>query len=764
VNSESTLDPSQPTASLDLVGVLWRRRGLLVLGMLLGLALGSWYYLSKPPTYSSSALLSVMKRRLDPLPTAGADGRFAVVDDVVATQEVLIKSQAVLRVVANILKGEIGRMELPPELPANIDSQTILMNYIAGGLAVSRIKEGVTGANSNVLTISFKCGSPKDCQVVVDTVIKGYQDYLQSEIGIVDQDTANSVRRSKEDVEKKLKQLEDDYEVIQSQIRVSSPLAVNDLKARINVNETKKADLRLNEIDLQTREELIKKGIKEGQNRPALMAMFEMSLPGKKDRAPGSGLDLRSPDDALVNLKIQEEEMLQTLGEEHPQVVAMRKRINLLREYFKKLETQKPEPGDEKRDSLDLYVQVLKQQLEGNKLQQKYIDGILEADRASVRKLDDLLVQETLQRERCERQRKMLANLTDREQQIEMNTLSQPFVANPISRPGIGGKIAPMLMQSLLLGAFVGLILGGGLSYLAEVTDQSFRSPEEIRERLGVGILGQIPPLVDVPDSEKVLAALDSKLVTLHQPRSIQAEAYRGLRTSLYFSTRGKGHQVIQITSPNQGDGKSTLAANLAISIAQSGKKVVLVDADFRRPRVHKIFGFESDDLGLASIMVGELALHEAIQHSAVPNLSLLPCGPRPTNPAELLTSTRFSEVLDELRKEFDFVLVDTPPMLAVSDPAVVATRVDGVLIALRLGKHARPAASRACEMLNTMGANLLGIIVNHVVSPSRGRLYQSSYAYEYGYKYGYDYQYTYQEDDDAEPKAITVSAQSSAE
>src|SRR5262249_54339051 len=155
---------------------------------------------------------------------------------------------------------------------------------------------------------------------------------------------------------------------------------------------------------------------------------------------------------------------------------------------------------------------------------------------------------------------------------------------------------------------------------------------------------------------------LDPVLVAYHRARSPEAEAYRGVRTALYFSANGKEYKLLQVTSPSLGDGKSTTTANLAISIAQAGKQTLLVDADFRRPRLHEMFGL-SAPIGLATVLAGEAPLEQAIQPSAVPGLSILPCGPIPSNPAELLTSLRFQEVLGLLRDRYDVVLLDTPPL-----------------------------------------------------------------------------------------------------
>src|SRR5262249_28292873 len=191
----------------------------------------------------------------------------------------------------------------------------------------------------------------------------------------------------------------------------------------------------------------------------------------------------------------------------------------------------------------------------------------------------------------------------------------------------------------------------------------------------------------------------------------------------------GRGHQVVQVTSPNPGDGKSTLAANLAVSVAQSGKRTVLIDCDFRKPRVHKIFHIEKPEVGLASIITGEATTSAAIRPTRVDNLSILPAAPGPANPAEPPTSPEFQAIVDKLRAEYEFVIIDTPPVLAVSDPLVVAPRVDGVLLVFRMTKKARPTAERAREQLGAVGANVLGVVVNGT-GQRRGAYYGYRAAY----------------------------------
>jgi capsular exopolysaccharide synthesis family protein len=273
------------------------------------------------------------------------------------------------------------------------------------------------------------------------------------------------------------------------------------------------------------------------------------------------------------------------------------------------------------------------------------------------------------------------------------------------------------------------------LAYVVEMADKTFHDPADVSHYLNLPLVGHIPAIPAKAKYKSPAAPqLDPILVAAHRPKSQLAEAFRAVRTALYFNTRGSGHRVIQITSPTPSDGKSTLAGNLAVSIAQTGKNVLLIDADFRRPRIHTLFGLNRE-IGLSSVINGQAEPHDAIQDSGVANLSVMACGPRPDNPSELLTSPQFKEFLDAIRERFDFILIDTPPMLAVTDPSVVAPRVDGVLLTLRIKKNVRPGAIRATEMLSTLGANVLGAVVN-VVSGKKGYGY-GGYSYRYGGRYG---------------------------
>jgi len=191
---------------------------------------------------------------------------------------------------------------------------------------------------------------------------------------------------------------------------------------------------------------------------------------------------------------------------------------------------------------------------------------------------------------------------------------------------------------------------------------------------------------------------------------------------------------MLLVTSPSPGDGKTTMASNLAIAIAQSGRRVLLIDADTRKPMMHKIFNL-SDEVGLSSVLLGEAKLDQAIQKVAAPNLEVLPCGPLPPNPSEILNSQGFLDLVNSLCLQYDQIVIDSPPVEPVTDARILAASCDTTVLVLRAEKSTRRLSAHARDALIGVGANLLGVIVNAVPRGQGGYTYYSGYGY---YHYGY--------------------------
>ncbi|MEE2642447.1 MAG: polysaccharide biosynthesis tyrosine autokinase [Planctomycetota bacterium] len=344
--------------------------------------------------------------------------------------------------------------------------------------------------------------------------------------------------------------------------------------------------------------------------------------------------------------------------------------------------------------------------------------------------------------------------------EINMEKGNGFYIVDRLKNPSRGLQAEPNMLKIFAITTFLGLLVGVGLGYLVEVADKTFRNPAEIAQQLGMQVIGHVPVLTTKKVNAKG-SAMDESLIAFHLPKSQQSEAFRAIRTSLFFNSQGKNSQIIQVTSPTPGDGKSTLAANLAISLAQSGKRVLMVDADLRRPTVNYLFGTDSE-IGFAAVLNGDAEIDDAIVDSEVAGLSIMPAGSRPSNPAELLTSSHLYDLFEVLREKFDFVIMDSPPMLAVTDPAALAARADGVIVTLRIKKNVKLSATRSKEVLDSVDAKIMGIVVNGAGMVQGTYSNSAAYGYGYGsgysgsyYSYGYDYgESSYYYDEDSVPTA----------
>jgi capsular exopolysaccharide synthesis family protein len=260
-----------------------------------------------------------------------------------------------------------------------------------------------------------------------------------------------------------------------------------------------------------------------------------------------------------------------------------------------------------------------------------------------------------------------------------------------------------------------------------EALDNTIKTPEAAEALVGSPLLGTLPILAHARQRTAEDAA-DRDLTVFKDPTSPAAEACRSIRTNLMFLSAEKEVHVLVVTSPGPQDGKTTAAISLAVTMAQGGARVLLVDTDMRKPRIHRSFSLKSDR-GLSTVIMGDATLADVICHSAVPNLDVLPCGPTPPNPAELIHTDRFREILDQCRRDYDRVVMDSPPVTLVTDPAILGNLADGVVLVVRAGHTTREAVSFARRQLTDARARILGVIINRTDRRAGGYGYYSYYA-----------------------------------
>ena len=285
--------------------------------------------------------------------------------------------------------------------------------------------------------------------------------------------------------------------------------------------------------------------------------------------------------------------------------------------------------------------------------------------------------------------------------------------------------IKPTPKRNAVLAAIVGLLLGVGLAFLVEYLDDTIKTKEELER-----IAGIVPVLGLIPSVDKWKTADEAWLISRDEPRSLPAEAYRALRTATQFVAIDRAMGTLQITSPGAGDGKTTTLTNLGVALATAGQRVILVDCDLRRPRLHQFFGL-SNETGFTSLLVGDTPISAVLQQApGVRRLRVLPSGPLPPNPSELLSSERTAEVFAALRAEADIVLIDSPPVLPVTDALVLFRQADAAIMVFSARKTTRKQASTALQMAQQVDAPLVGAVLNGV-SLKKG---YSNYSYAYYY------------------------------
>ena len=290
--------------------------------------------------------------------------------------------------------------------------------------------------------------------------------------------------------------------------------------------------------------------------------------------------------------------------------------------------------------------------------------------------------------------------------------------------------VKPKKTQNLLLGLIVGLSLGIGLAFFLEYLDNTIKIPEDIKERLKIPYLGPVPAFASLGANPTDTA--QDPLITLSEPKSTASESYRGIRTSILFSAADNAPRVILVTSAAPSEGKTITAANIAVTMAQAGNRVLIMDCDLRRPKLHRMFNVQRDR-GVSNILVGNCSLDEVILHSAIPGIDIVPCGPVPPNPSEMLGSQKMVKLMEMLRDRYELVILDSPPITAVTDAVILSRLVDGVLLVIREGETHREIVKNGISLLKAANAHILGAILNSVTMGRDSYYYYQYYYYYYG-------------------------------
>jgi tyrosine-protein kinase Etk/Wzc len=607
--------------------------------------------------------------------------------------------------VGQLLKGEgvslvVGELSGKPGDSCQL--RLLPFNGVVAGLR-GAIKAKELGKKTDIVTIAFKSNDPQYACDVVNTLI---QTYLEQSVAFKTEEASRTVSFVDEQL-KGVRQELDKAEADLQGYKSSSGVVKLDTEA----------------------EELIRKFSQTERDRAAVTLQkkqMEFALASLKDTARKGGT--YSPaamrDDPLVagmatrlaELEVQKRALLTDSTKEHPAVKALQDQIDeVQRKIQATYETALSNLGKEEMDiakRLASYEGTLKRLPAAERDLARFM---------RVAKVNADIFTFLLQKH-------------EEARIAQAATISNIKIVDPAIKPD--WPIKPQKKKYILLGFVVGLMLGFGLAFFQEYLDDTIKDAEHAKRAVGLPLLAVIP---FIPRRETEKGGNGSALITQQEPKSVVAEAFRSLRTSLHFSAINRDKKIILLTSTFPGEGKSTISANLANTLSQTGARVLIVDCDLRRSFLHDKFRCDKVP-GLAELLTGDSDFTTVKHHTAIPNLDLVTAGTTPPNPAELLGSEAMRGFLTAQRDNYDHIVIDAPPVLAVTDAPVLTAMADMVLVVLEAGRVPLKAAQRMREMLTTVQAPVAGLVVNDKTGKGESYGYYGGGYYRYGYGYGYGY------------------------
>lgn len=651
--------------------------------LVLALAAGMIYIQTATPIYTSTAKLYLDYGGI-PIAQSYESGRIPRTDRYLYTQAELLVSRPILGAVFEL--PEIRRLRTFAEIG-------VPMGYLRRNLDVE------VGRRDEIVSVSFSSPYAAEVPQIVNKVVDAY---MASRSDNQRKNSSQVLKILQEEMARASAELDEKRDELEQFQSTSMPLAlgsdqgsgVGQLYLTLQTEYTQ-AQLRASDAELFFRSAQML------ANDPEALRQYARSR-GQVTAYAGGGNEIAQLEAQLTSGRSDLEALLAELTPDHPRIASLtvqierlRATINDLNDRFVRVllaaaERQFQEAKEREEELGDLYRE------QGQKVAQ------LNRELNRYQRLHTEVSQLMTYCQTVEQQIREIRTIVGEDVgQLRMEILEPALVSESPSHP----QKSKIMAMALILG----LLAGGGLAVLRDFMDQTLRSGEEISAVLGLSVLGVVPAM---PQRETIPARGQK---VYRQPDVPEAEAFRTIRTAIFFGAPKDRAKTLLVTSPAAGDGKSTLASNLAIAMAQAGQKTILLDADFRKPMQHTIFEAQNDRGGLSAVLAGQMKLGLAIQATSVKGLSLLSCGPRVANPSEILNSGRFTALLERLGEAYDRIVVDAPPVTAVADAQILGAVCDVTILVLRAGKSTRKIGQRAIDGLQRVGAHLLGAVVNDV-------------------------------------------------
>ncbi len=568
--------------------------------------------------------------------------------------------------------------------------------------------------DSRVALINVQVDDPELAAQIANGVANSYVDYIQEfQSGGMEQlsewfdDYVSAQRQELDEAHRELQEYQQDHNILSLSYedrRQMTGEALDSVSSR----------LRDVQAELYSQEALLNQIIEMEESEDDLRALGDLV------------------DNETLSTSLERERQLQQdrarLGsrylDDHPEVQEVDQQLEVVQESI-------DQEIDRIRSSIENRASVTRrnaQQLEAER--QRLTEEIAE--------LNDIGLQYHQLRDSTETMRQHYEAVLERTTELDLNALYEHEIIQVLEDAEVpGAPVSPQVPLNLAIGLLIGVFFGGAVMVFIDALDNTVKSHEHIAQYTDRPVLGTLPK-VKTSTLKGVQVYGESALDTLTATarRSSFSEGIKTLRTNLMFMAPDDPPEVLLMTSPGPGEGKTLTSLNMAIALAQSGEKTVVIDSDMRRPRIHKAMGI-SNDVGLAQLITDDANLDDVIQSPPFDEApDVIPCGPVPPNPSELLHTDRFRETVEMLRERYDRVVFDSPPLAAVSDALILSHSADAVLLILRFGQTRQELLDRSVEQLEAIGAPLAGTVLNDVDDSS-------------GYGYAYYYRYRYEESDD---------------
>ncbi|MGQ9645846.1 MAG: GumC family protein [Thermodesulfobacteriota bacterium] len=585
--------------------------------------------------------------------------------------------------------------------PAETKKEILLINQFLNRLKIEPIR------NSRLVKIHFDSNYPELSVQVANAVATTYMQQ-NLEIRFITTEKAKEwLTGQLQDLKAKVERADEDLQVFGSKHDIISL----DEKENVTLQRLTELNEALTKAESdRIAKEAIYRQIR-GKNIDSLPPILENKLIS----------DLKQ---AFIQLEAQYVKQLETLKPDHPEMTRLKKQMEILKARL---------DGE-----IGKIAAGLKNDYESALKRESLLRQAFEQQKKRVMEMKEKAIQYNILKREADTNRELYKGLLQRMKEAGISagiTASNIQVVDQAELPIKPHK--PKKALNLTLAFIVGLFLGMGLAFFFEYLDNSVKTPEDVEQLVRLPFFGLVPGIsherrkrVDRENSYPV------ELITYGHPKSMLSEAYRNIRTSILLSFSGKPPKKIVISSPNPAEGKTTTVINTAIALSQTGARVLIIEADLRKPRISRIFEQENG-IGLSNFLSGNAELDSIIRKTEIPNLFCILSGPVPPNPSELLGSVIFKNMIESLGERFDHLVIDAPPILGFADSIILSTSVDGVILVVQGGKTPRETLQRAKDVLSQVNARILGVVINRVNIQGSGYDGYGYYYYRYHSYYG---------------------------